>query len=244
MARRLATLAGHLQAQQGPAPPPIPTPAAADSPPLRPSGRSPVRPTLDAAQALADFKNEGFCVLKDVLDAEQVAKYRDHLLGVMGDVRFLGPDGSRRDPATRRFTEPVIVPPRDRGKEQLSRYSHTNHDRGQRFHNGDFGQVYGDELRLGVEGYIRHDPRWGSLGCETRRVLDVVEPLMGSDFRVVYTDGFVEYPGAKALAWHSGAPHCHAVRSCSAEPAPQMGRTLSSAARRSTPRRGSPASGC
>ena len=24
--------------------------------------------------------------------------------------------------------------------------------------------------RLGVEGYIRHDPRWGAVGCETRRV--------------------------------------------------------------------------
>ena len=40
------------------------------------------------------------------------------------------------------------------------------------------GGVYGDDLRLGIEGYIRHDPRWGSVGCETRRILDVIEPLI------------------------------------------------------------------
>eukprot|EP01052_Picozoa_sp_SAG31_P031436 SAG31_NODE_3330_length_4398_cov_5.734589_4_plen_105_part_00 len=58
-----------------------------------------------------------------------------------------------------------------------------------------------------LQGYIRHDPRWGRLGCETKPVLDVIEPLAGQDWRVVYTDGFVEYPGASALAWHSDGPH-------------------------------------
>jgi hypothetical protein len=46
--------------------------------------------------ALADFRREGFCILHQVLSPEQVAAYRDHLLGVMGDRRHLGPDGRRR----------------------------------------------------------------------------------------------------------------------------------------------------
>eukprot|EP01052_Picozoa_sp_SAG31_P031435 SAG31_NODE_3330_length_4398_cov_5.734589_3_plen_48_part_00 len=31
------------------------------------------------------------------------------------------------------------------------RFQPVNGEAGQRFHNGDFGSVYGDELRLGVE---------------------------------------------------------------------------------------------
>ena len=145
-------------------------------------------------------------------------RYRDHLLGVMGDRRYLDADGRRKDPATRRFTEPPDPPPDRLYPGDLDRFPRLHQGEGSQFHNGDFsapfngGGVYGDDLRLGIEGYIRHDPRWGSVGCETRRVLDVIEPLMGADFRVVYTDGFVEYPGAKALSWHSGARPCrHAV---------------------------------
>ena len=138
-------------------------------------------------------------------------RYRDHLLGVMGDRRYLDADGRRKDPATRRFTEPPDPPPDKLYPGDHNRFPRLHEGEGSQFHNGDFsapfngGGVYGDDLRLGIEGYIRHDPRWGSVGCETRRVLDVIEPLMGADFRVVYTDGFVEYPGAKALSWHSGA---------------------------------------
>ena len=68
-------------------------------------------------------------------------------------------------------------------------------------------QVYNDELRLGVEGYVRHDPRWAAQGCETPIVSTLLDSLMGADYRVVYTDGFVEYPGASALGWHSDGPH-------------------------------------
>lgn len=129
----------------------------------------------------------------------------------MGDLRYLDADGRRKNPATRRFTEPPDPPPEKLYTSDHSRFPRLHQGEGSRFHNGDFsaqfngGGVYGDDLRLGIEGYIRHDPRWGSVGCETRRILDVIEPLMGTDFRVVYTDGFVEYPGAKAISWHSGA---------------------------------------
>ena len=70
---RLARLASHIgrRAAQQPAPP-LATEAAADSLPARPLGQSDVRPTLDAEQALEDFRNEGFCVLKDVLSAAEV----------------------------------------------------------------------------------------------------------------------------------------------------------------------------
>ena len=73
--RRLARLVSHidLRAAQQPAPPPRhAAEAAADSLPERPWGQSDVRPTLDAEQALEDFRNEGFCVLKDVLSAAEV----------------------------------------------------------------------------------------------------------------------------------------------------------------------------
>lgn len=182
-----------------------------DQMPLRPQGRSAVRPTVDPAVALADFHREGYCILLDVLTPQQVAIYRDHLLGVMGDLRYLTPGGSRRDPATRRYTEPTPQPAsRFLHQPDRSRFPLVNEGQGAQFHNGDFTRadgVYGDELRLGVEGYIRHDPRWGKLGCETPIVRAVIDPLLGADFRVVYTDGFVEYPGAKALAWHSDGPH-------------------------------------
>eukprot|EP01043_Picozoa_sp_COSAG02_P047462 COSAG02_NODE_4553_length_5223_cov_3.850117_3_plen_275_part_00 len=177
----------------------------------RPQGRSAVRPTMDPAVALADFHREGFCILLDVLTPRQVAMYRDHLLGVMGDLRYLNTDGSRHDEATRRYTEPTPQPAsRFLYTPDRSRFPVVNEGQGARFHNGDFTSadgVYGDELRLGVEGYIRHDPRWGQVGCETPIVRAIVDPLLGADFRVVYTDGFVEYPGAKALSWHSDGPH-------------------------------------
>ena len=51
----------------------------------RPAGSSAVKPTRDAAVALADFVRDGFCILEGVLSPEQVVLYRDHLLGVMGD---------------------------------------------------------------------------------------------------------------------------------------------------------------
>ena len=38
---------------------------------------------------------------------------------------------------------------------------------------------------------MRHDPRWAALGCNTPRIREVIEPLMGDDFTVVYTDGAV-----------------------------------------------------
>ena len=136
--------------------------------------------------------------------------YRDHLLGVMGDWNFLDDTGNRRDRAAARYTEPTVVPPRAQRSYTLfseeMRFPHVNAGQGQRWHNGDFGGRYGDELRLMVEGYVRHDPRWAAQGCENERVRAVIEPLLGDDFRVVYTDGAVDYPGASALGWHSDGP--------------------------------------
>ena len=99
---RVARLAHHVA--------PSPSNAAAtDSPiPLPSAENAPVEPTMDAAQALRDFEVEGYCVLKSILDADEVAMYRDHLLGVMGDNRYLDNDGHRKDPATRTFTEPTV----------------------------------------------------------------------------------------------------------------------------------------
>ena len=102
----------------------------------------------------------------------------------MGDLRYLDADGRRKNPATRRFTEPPDPPPEKLYTSDHSRFPRLHQGEGSRFHNGDFsaqfngGGVYGDDLRLGIEGYIRHDPRWGSVGCETRRILDVIEPLI------------------------------------------------------------------
>ena len=180
------------------------SPRRASSPclPPRPTeGVTCVTPTTDAAIALSHFEHEGFCVLKGVLSPEQVQIYRDHMLGVLGDNRFIGPDRQRRDPATRRFTEPDVLPPNPPPPSEP-----VNEGQGRRYHNGDFGPRYGDELRTSTEGYIRHDPRWAVLGCETARIREVIEPLVGSDFRVVYTDAFVDYPGAKALGWHADGP--------------------------------------
>lgn len=211
---RLRRVASHL------APPAAAATASRDMPslPPRPEGRSDVRPTTDAAVALADFTREGFCLITDVLTPAEVTLYKEHLLGVMGDRRYLDASGSRTDPATARFTEPTVLPASEnRSQEDPSRFPLVNRGQGSAYHNGDFTAagggvsystgVYGDELRLGVEGYIRHDPRWAELGCEKPAVRAVIDPLLGSDFRVVYTDGFVEYPGAKALAWHSDGPH-------------------------------------
>ena len=204
---------------------------------------------------------QGFCILKGVLRPDEVSQCRDHLLGVMGDLQYLGPDGRRRDRTTCRFTEPEVIPPSDNRSYSLARREleggamHINAGQGQvhravsaalglwaapehpsagmpllqRFHNGDFGGRYGDELRLMVEGYVRHDPRWAQIGCENDRVQAVIEPLLGEvraatlaqpcgqpctvrrawreriaalqDFRVVYTDGAVDYPGAEVLGW-------------------------------------------
>jgi hypothetical protein len=212
---RLRRVAIHLAS-------PIAASASADRPQQllpRPAGRSSVQPTTDAAIALADFNREGFCLIKDALSPEQVELYKDHLLGVMGDLRYLDANGFRNDPATRHFTEPVVLPRKEqtsRHNQDPNRFPLVNKGIGSRYHNGDFTAggddvsyntgVYGDELRLGVEGYIRHDPRWAALGCETPIVRAVIDPLLGADFRVVYTDGFVEYPGAQALAWHNDGP--------------------------------------
>jgi len=143
--------------------------------PPRPEGPSNVRPTIDPAVALADFSREGFCLLKDVLTPEQIQLYRDHLLGVLGDRRYLDASGSRKDPATRHFTEPTVLPAKEdtsRYNQDSSRFPLVNQGQGSIYHNGDFTAggddvsyntgVYGDELRLGVEGYIRHDPRWAA----------------------------------------------------------------------------------
>ena len=54
---------------------------------------------------------------------------------------------------------------------------------------------------------MRHDPRWAVVGCNTPRIREVIEPLMGDDFTVVYTDGAVDYPGASVLGWHSDGPN-------------------------------------
>ena len=184
---------------------------AAATPSATPSAGCDVVPTTDAATALRNFEDEGFCILQGVLSREQVAKYRDHLLGVMGDWNFLDDAGRRRDPATTLYTEPAVVPPRANRSYTLTpddetRYVRVNAGQGQRWHNGDFGGRYNDELRLMVEGYVRHDPRWAAQGCENERVRAVIEPLLGDDFRVVYTDGAVDYPGASALGWHSDGP--------------------------------------
>ena len=169
-----------------------------------------VAPTTDTSTALRNFEEDGFCILKGVLSPAQVAMYRDHLLGVMGDLTFLDNAGRRRDPATACYTEPSVVPPRDERSYTLfsedDRFTHVNAGQGQHWHNGDFGGRYGDELRLMVEGYVRHDPRWAQQGCDNARVRAVIEPLLGDDFRVVYTDGAVDYPGASALGWHSDGP--------------------------------------
>ena len=150
---------------------------AATEPPPRPQGRSAVRPTTDPATALGDFHREGFCILLDVLTPQQIATHRDHLLGVMGDLRYLNPDGSRRDEATRRYTEPTPQPvSRFLHPPNRSRFPVVNQGKGARFHNGDFTRVdgvYGDELRLGIEGYIRHDPRWGGLSFPHSRSLSL-----------------------------------------------------------------------
>ena len=53
------------------------------------------------------------------------------------------------------------------------RFKRFNAGQGARFHNGDFGGRYGDELRLMVEGYVRHDTRWAALGCESPRMREV-----------------------------------------------------------------------
>ena len=117
--------------------------AAAEVPP-RPQGRSAVRPTTDPATALADFHREGFCILLNVLTPQQVATYRDHLLGVMGDLRYLNPDGSRRDEATRRYTEPTPQPvSRFLHSPDRSRFPVVNEGKGARFHNGDFTRADG-----------------------------------------------------------------------------------------------------
>jgi hypothetical protein len=180
--------------------------------PQRPGGRSPVQPTTDPSDAVRSVLTHGYCILRDVLSPSQVQERRDHLLSICGDLRYLDPStGRRTNPATRRFTEPCPQPgPEHLHKDHPARFPRVNVGEGQRFHNGDFTRgngVYGDECRIGIEGYIRHDPVFGSLGCETEVVRAVVEPLLGDDFRVVYTDGFVEYPGSKALSWHSDGPH-------------------------------------
>jgi hypothetical protein len=169
-----------------------------------------VRPTTDTATALQNFEEEGFCILKGVLTADEVTMYRDHLHSVMGDLNFLDEEGRRRDPATATFTEPSVTPPRsERSYTLISNEvgeAHFNAGLGQHWHNGDFGGRYGDELRLMVEGYVRHDPRWAATGCENERVRAVIEPLLGDDFRVVYTDGALDFPGASALGWHADGP--------------------------------------
>jgi hypothetical protein len=213
--RRLCRVMAHLDPPSRRSEPRSATCAGAKSEsallPPRPQGRSAVRPTRDPAVALDDFQREGFCLLLNVLTPEEVATYRDHLLGVVGDLRYLDSSGSRKDAATRCFTEPTPQPEsRFLYQPDRSRFPVVNEGQGARFHNGDFTSadgVYGDELRIGIEGYIRHDPRWGQLGCEQPLVRSVIDPLLGADFRVVYTDGFAEYPGAKALAWHSDGPH-------------------------------------
>ena len=177
---------------------------------VRPSGHSDVRPTTDVAVALRNFEEEGFCIVKDALSPSEVTLFRDHLLGVMGDNRHVdGTTGPRLDPATRRFTEP-LEPPLEMtslGNTAEGEYAQANVGCGRAFHSGDFGGVYGDECRLGVEGYIRHDPRIATIGCDqTRGGVDVIDALLGEDFRAVYTDGFIEYPGAANLAWHADQP--------------------------------------
>ena len=150
--RRLARITAHFPAR-----------CAQPDPTARPGPPSFDR-TTDAATALANFKEEGFCILKGVLDAQQVAMYRDHLFSVVGDLRYLGPDGKRLDHATKRFTEPDVIPPREERSYTMnsegSRFPVVNVGQGQSFHNGDFAGRYADELRLMIEGYVRHDPRW------------------------------------------------------------------------------------
>ena len=161
--------------------------------------------------------------------------YRDHLLGVMGDRRHLGPDGRRLDPATRRFTEPEVVPQRD-NRSYSTMQPGINAGEAHRYHNGAFGGRYGDELRLMVEGYVRfdrrctrmivhdlcsscklcslfrvvaqvrHDTRWAAVGCQTPRVCEVIEPLMGADFRVVYVSHWPLWArGCFSSAMHSAS---------------------------------------
>ena len=143
---RVARLARHV------APPLLLAPGAAtESPiPLPSPENAPVEPTMDAAQALRDFEVEGYCVLKSILNADEVAMYRDHLLGVMGDNRYLDKDGHRIDVATRRFTEPTVSPPREERSYTITaegdRFSHANAGEGQHWHNGDFGGRYGGEF--------------------------------------------------------------------------------------------------
>eukprot|EP01046_Picozoa_sp_COSAG06_P085136 COSAG06_NODE_31869_length_514_cov_1.493976_1_plen_146_part_10 len=101
-----------------------------------------VRPTTDTATALQNFEEEGFCILKGVLTADEVTMYRDHLHGVMGDLNFLDEEGRRRDPATATFTEPSVTPPRsERSYTLISDEvagAHFNAGQGQHWHNGDF----------------------------------------------------------------------------------------------------------
>ena len=205
--RRLAHVAAHVVAA------PFPW---VDAPPeaqlVRPSGRSDVRPTTDASVALRNFEKEGFCIVKDALSPSEVAMYRDHLLAVMGDRRHLLENGLRADPAARKLTTPPDPPfeltSRIRELQTERHAVRANAGRGDAFHNGDFGLLYNDECRCGIEGYIRHDPRLAAVGCDRTRtaVGGVIEPLLGEDFRVVYTDGFVEYPGAANLGWHADGP--------------------------------------
>jgi hypothetical protein len=160
--RRLSRLAAHLLIGTQTAARSQPAAAAGAARRQRP-GAPPIRPTTHLSTALANFEDEGFCILKGVLDAAQVSMYRAHLLSVMGDLRYLNVDGKRLDPATARFTEPSVTPPREERSYTISaesQFDHANVGEGQRWHNGDFEGRYADELRLMIEGYVRHDPRW------------------------------------------------------------------------------------
>ena len=136
-------------------------------------------PTANAQTALRQLREDGFCVLSGVLDAEQVNSLRQEVLAHVDDVASVLAD-AEESPRNRLEGLKYYYP------EALNLDGTPGNDGG--------GIVSPDHIgNRAISGYVRFAPHWANRGCETPLVDQVVSGAVGQYYKMVYTTAFCSH---------------------------------------------------